>query len=178
MQRARECLDEIVQLYQDGPSGRANELLERIADLYFLTLEQQSADERGSFGDAMLRMSQSADPIARARFAERIAKAAPVPVELLLYLAREEICVARPILQYSPCLREGDLVSIITDVGQDHLGATALRPNLTVPVTDLLVQRGEPRVLVALAQNVAADLSASSVDRLYTLANEEDELME
>lgn len=177
MQRARECLDEIVSLYNSGPQEQASELLQRITDLYFLTVEQQSVDEIGSFGDAMIRMSKSADPVARARFAERMSKAEPVPIEVLRTLARDEIFIARPVLQYARGLREGDLVAILGDVGQEHMSATAHRENLTIPVTDILVNRGDAEVLLALAQNVGASLSPESRDRLYNAAGENDALL-
>lgn len=178
MQRARECLDEIVRLYQDGPQEKAPELLQRITDLYLLTLEQQSPSEMGTFGDVMIRMSQSADPLARARFAERISKASPVPVELLHLLARDEICIARPVLQYSESLRERDLVSILSEVNQEHMSATALRLNLTEPVTDILVERGDNDVLVALARNTGASLSPSGKSRLFAEAGNRGPLLD
>lgn len=177
MQHARECLDEIVSLYQDGPQEKASELLQRITDLYFLTLEQQSSTEIGSFGDAMIRMSKSVDPIARARFAERISKATPAPVEVLRLLARDEICIARPVLQHSSGLREGDLVSLMAELSQDHLSATALRQHLTEPVTDILVARGNNDVLISLAGNVGAVLSANSKDHLFSVAVENEALL-
>lgn len=170
MRCARECLDEIVSIYQDGSQENASQLLQKVADLYFLTLEQQSTAERDSFGDVMIRMAQSAGARERAQLAERIARTSPIPVELLRHLAQDEIFIARPILQYSPCLREGDLVAITSEVGQAHLSATAHRNDLTIPVTDILIARGEADVHMALAQNVSADLSEESVSRLFRTA--------
>lgn len=178
MRCARECLDEIVSIYQDGSQENASQLLQKVADLYFLTLEQQSAAERDSFGDVMIRMAQSAGARERAQLAERIARTSPIPIELLRHLAQDEIFIARPILQYSPCLREGDLVAITSEVGQAHLSATAHRNDLTIPVTDILVSRGEPEVHMALAQNVSANLSEESVSRLFRAAESHVDLLD
>lgn len=166
MLRARECLEEIVDLYQSGPSEKGPELLDRVADLYFLTVGQQSPADTEAFGDVMVRMAFAADPVTRARLSERIAKAESAPVELLQRLARDEICVARPVLQYSPCLREGDLVSISSDAEQDHLMATAHRDNLTKPVTDIIVERGQLSVLKAILNNSGAEISDESRTKL------------
>jgi len=178
MHRTRECLDEIVSLYQAGSHEKAPELLQRITDLFFLTLDQQSAVEMDSFGDVMIRMSKSADTVARARFAERMSKAHKAPTELLLLLADDEICVARPVLQYSKCLREGDLVSAASKQSQDHLSALAHRHHLTQPVTDILVARGNKDVLTVLAQNVGATLSPSGKRRLFERAADDRVLLD
>ena len=84
-------------------------LLERVADLFFLTVDQQSAEDRSAFGDIMERMAIDADTLTRARFSERMSKAEFAPTDLIRGLARDEICVSRPVLQYSPFLCEGDL---------------------------------------------------------------------
>lgn len=166
MQRARQCLEEIEGLYKTGPNEKGPELLERVADLYFLTLDQQSQDDTDAFCDVMERMAFAADALTRTRFSERIAWAESAPIALLRRLARDEICVARPVLQYSPGLREGDLVSISTDAEQDHLMATAHREFLTKPVTNIIVQRGELNVLKTIINNTGAEFSAESRTKL------------
>lgn len=176
MNQARECLDEIVDLREDLTSERAAELLELVADLYFLTADTQSAEDRDVFCDVMERIAYAADALARARFAERIAKDDQLPPDLVRRLARDEICIARPVLQYSSRLREGDLVSITSELDQDHLMATANRHDLTKPVTDVLVQRGEEPVLVAVARNVFAEISSESLERLKQIAADAVEL--
>ncbi len=166
MLRARQCLNEILELYQTGPDEKRPELLERVADLYFLTLEQQSQSDTDAFGDVMERMAYEADVISRIRLSERLAKSESAPIELLRRLARDEICIARPVLQYSSCLREGDLVSISSDAEQDHLMATAHRSELTKPVTDMIVERGEVDVLKAVIGNIGAEISSESRTKL------------
>jgi len=166
MLRARQCLDEIADLYQSGPIEKGADLLERVADLFFLTVDQQLAEDRSAFGDIMERMAIDADTLTRARFSERMSKAEFAPTDLIRGLARDEICVARPVLQYSPCLREGDLVSISSDAEQDRLMATAHRAELTEPVTDIIVERGDLNVLKVIISNTGAKFSAESRHRL------------
>ncbi|MDA7947429.1 MAG: DUF2336 domain-containing protein [Hyphomicrobiaceae bacterium] len=176
MSRARECLDEISDLFSSDGEDNAAQMLSKITDLYFMTADRQSASDRAAFGDVMARMVSAAEPIDRARFAERISTAELAPVDLLHQLARDEILIARPILQYSSSLREGDLVSITSEVTQDHLVAAAHRKDLTIPVTDILIRRGEERVLRAIMQNVSAELSADSISELRDIAEGDEAL--
>ena len=176
MDRARACLVEIVDLYESGPDANGPELLERVTDLFFVTTEMQSAQDCKTFGDVMERMVYAADPITRANFAERIAKAESAPVNLIRRLAKDEIFIARPILQYSPGLREGDLVSLSRNAEQAHLKATAHRKYLTKPVTDILVKRGDLGVLQAVIGNAGAEFSAEALDQLSRAAEIHGEL--
>jgi len=176
MDRARACLVEIVDLYESGPDANGPELLERVTDLFFVTTKMQSAEDRKAFGDVMERMVYAADPITRANFAERIARAELAPVDLIRRLAKDEIFIARPILQYSPGLREGDLVSLSRNAEQAHLKATAHRKHLTKPVTDILVKRGDLGVLQAVVGNAGAEFSAEALDQLSRAAEIHGEL--
>lgn len=176
MVRTRECLDEITDLMSSDGESKPDELLNKVADLYLMTADRQSAADQAAFGDVLARIANVVDPIARARFAERMATAETLPKSLLHQLARDEICVARPILQYAIGLREGDLVSITLEVDQDHLVATAHRHDLTCPVTDILVRRGERRVLQAIVQNVSAELSANSIAELKAVVEDHAEI--
>lgn len=170
MDRARACLEEIVELHKSSPESDGAELLERVVDLFFVTTDKQSAQDRDAFGEVMERMAYAADPATRAKLAERMATAELAPVELMRRLARDEIYIARPILQYSPSLREGDLVAITRKAEQDHLKATAHRNNLTSPVTDIIVKRGDLEVLQAITSNTGAEFSSDGLDQLSRAA--------
>lgn len=169
MLRARQCLVEILELYQTAPGEKRPELLERVTDLYFLTLERQGQSDKDAFGDVLERMAYEANTISRVRLSERLAKSSSAPLELLRRLARDEICIARPVLQYSPCLREGDLVAISGEAEQEHLMATAHRAELTRPVTDIIVERGDVEVLKAVIGNTGAEISPESRAKLTNI---------
>ena len=162
----RACLNEITDLCASAGTDKTAKVLDKVVDLHFMTAKQQSAAERAAFGGLMARMANVANPIIRVRLAERFACTGSAPIALLRQLAGDEISVARPILQYSPCLREADIMSIVSEAGQDHLLATACRYDLTIPVTDILVRRGKQRVHQAIVHNVSAELSAESIEQL------------
>jgi uncharacterized protein (DUF2336 family) len=153
-------------------------LLSRVTDLFFVTADQQSVHDREAFGEVMIRMAYAADPITRTLLAERISTAESAPIELIRRLAQDEIFIARPILQYSPCLREGDLVTITSKVEQDHLRATAHRLRLTKPVTDIIVRRGNLSVLLVVTGNTGAEFSPEGLVQLSRAAELHEELQQ
>jgi uncharacterized protein (DUF2336 family) len=92
--------------------------------------------------------------------AELGAKLAPIdnaPSGIIHTLARhDEIAVAGPVLAHSTQLTDNDLVEIAGSKSQDHLGAISERKRLATAVTDILIQRGDTRVVRKLSQNEGA----------------------
>ncbi len=170
MLQTRKCLDEIADLFESGPTNKSQQLLDRVVDLYFLTVDQQSTEDRDTFGDVLTRMVFDVDGLTRARLAERMSKEKNVPLELLRRLACDEIIVARPILETSPCLREGDIIAIVEQVSEEHMIAIAHRHELMIPVTDLLVERGTELVHIAMARNMGAQFSTQALVYLVDAA--------
>lgn len=170
MLQARKCLDEITELYQSGPTDMGSDLLNQVVDLYFMTVDKHSAEDRDAFSDVMILLAFSGGGMVRARLAERMCREESAPLELLRRLACDDIITARPILQFSPCLRESDLISIIAQVDQDHMFAAAQRHNISIPVTDLLMQRGTEMVQVAMARNISAQFSPEGRKHLREVA--------
>ena len=95
----------------------------------------------------------SREPV-RAELSARLAPAEHAPFEVVQHLARDnEIAVAGSVLTGSNILRTSDLVEIASTKGQDHLLAISGRENLPEAVTDVIVDRGESRVIRKLANN-------------------------
>jgi uncharacterized protein (DUF2336 family) len=84
--------------------------------------------------------------------------------------------VAAPVLVRSPRLAESDLVTNASTMGQGHLYAIAQRASLTAAVTDVLVERGDRRVVRSVAQNVGARFSDSGFGKLVARARDDDTL--
>jgi uncharacterized protein (DUF2336 family) len=95
----------------------------------------------------------SREPV-RAELSARLAPAEHAPFEVIQRLARDnEIAVAGSVLTGSNIQRTSDLVEIASTKGQDHLLAISGRENLPEAVTDVIVDRGESRVIRKLANN-------------------------
>ena len=63
-------------------------------------------------------------------------------------------------------LRTSDLVEIASTKGQDHLFAISGRTNLPEAVTDVIVDRGERKVIRRLANNESARFSETEIVEL------------
>ena len=121
-------------------------------------------------------MSINNSPIVSVDFNARIL--APIdyaPFEVIQHLAwDDEIEVAGSVLAQSSRLGTETLVEIASQKGQEHLLAISGRADLPTAVTDVIVDRGESRVIRKLANNASAHFSehAGSVFQRFQLASQ------
>ena len=105
----------------------------------------------------------------------RMAPVPNAPRRLIRRLANDaEIAVAGPVLSQSPRLTEEDLCDVARVRGNAHLLAISTRPNLTSPVTDILVDRGDNDVARTVAANETARLSEQGFSRLLQRAESDE----
>lgn len=120
----------------------------------------------------------SREPV-RAELSARLAPAEHAPFEVVQHLARDnEIAVAGSVLTGSNILQTSDLVEIASTKGQDHLLAISGRENLPEAVTDVIVDRGESRVIRKLANNASARFFEAGYSKIVTRSETDAELIE
>jgi uncharacterized protein (DUF2336 family) len=163
---------ELQDLASSGTGNNQDKILDRVTDLFFLTSESQGEMEKAVFGDVMERIVYELETQARVQLAERLADVEEAPHKLAVKLASDEIGVARPILENSPCLNDDDLVNIAELSGQDHLHAISSRSKLSSKVTDALVVHGNDKVLEKVAGNAGAEFSESGIEQISQRAQE------
>jgi uncharacterized protein (DUF2336 family) len=106
-----------------------------------------------------------------------MAKLANAPPKLVRRLAFDDaIAVAAPVLVSSPQLSDADLVENATTKSQDHLYAIAQRLELSDAVTDVLVARGDRRVVRRTVRNDGARFSFAGYRQLVKRAREDNKL--
>ena len=160
-----------------APASPASEsLLERVLGLFELTEDRRSPDDTNAFGTILEQLAFKTDEKTRAELAGRLCLSQNAPIHLMRRLAFDNIIVARPVLQYSPCLSEHDLIVLATKLGQDHLLAIAHRLRLPVSVAAILVSRGGSPVHITVVQNSSAELSPESIAHLHACADNDPEL--
>ncbi|HET9160841.1 MAG TPA: DUF2336 domain-containing protein [Caulobacteraceae bacterium] len=120
------------------------------------------------FGDLVSRAERDI----RQALAERLAVASWAPHELICLLCADEIEIARPLIASSPVLTDADLVQVLRTMALDHQIEVARRPGLNDVVIREILERGEPAVLTALADNDTAQLSPDALSRLVDAARE------
>jgi uncharacterized protein (DUF2336 family) len=129
------------------------------------------------FDEVILRLARDLEFKARVELSERLAAIHNAPVKVVRELAfDQDIKVAGPVLAGSSRLAEDDLVAIAHDRGQDHLFALSRRSTLSERVTDILVDRGDQRVVRAVAHNEGARFSERGFTHLMTRARGDDVL--
>jgi uncharacterized protein (DUF2336 family) len=116
---------------------------------------------------------------ARAELSNRLAPVGNAPVEVIKRLAKDDdIAVAAPVLRQSVRIAETDLVDIAKTKSQGHLLAISGRPKIAIPITDVLVQRGDRKVVRTVAENREASLSEASFSALVKRAEKDGILAE
>jgi len=146
-----------------APRARAA-LVQRLADLVAWPENRIPFYERQLAADILVGLLRTANVDLRIRCAQGLARVREAPKALLRYLARDEISVAGPLLENGVGFDDSDLIATVRAGVAPHWLAIAKRRGLTEPVTDALVQTGDPSVIEAVLRNSFAKLSTSAVD--------------
>jgi uncharacterized protein (DUF2336 family) len=170
-----ECdllLDELEASLASGNVHHRLKVLQHIADLFVAGSRRYSGAEIALFDDLLTRLAAEIETEVRARLAQRLASLPNAPPKLIRQLAFDDaIAVAAPVLSSSPQLSDADLVENAATKSQQHLYAIALRLKLSEAVTDVLVERGDRRVVRQTARNGGARFSLAGYQRLVEHAS-------
>lgn len=116
--------------------------------------------------EVFMTLARQAERDIRKSLSESLATAPWAPVALVHMLALDEIEIARPLIANSPLLKDADLIRILIEATIEHQIEVARRPTLSSVVSDVIIERGEPATLTALASNRTADISEDGLRRL------------
>lgn len=156
--------------------GRLRIIL-RITDLFAAGSRSYSSAQIALFDDVLHQLTADIEVKARAALAQRLADFQDAPPKLIRTLAfDDEIAVAGPVLTHSQQLSDADLVENATVKSQNHLLAIAERLSLSEAVTDVLVERGNERVVHKVVKNQGARFSLAGYGKLTARACDDDKL--
>jgi uncharacterized protein (DUF2336 family) len=102
----------------------------------------------------------------RQALAEAVAASASLPHGVATRLARDELDVARPLLERSPVLSDEDLAEIVRTHAMQYALAVAGREHLSEWLSDVLADTNEPEVVATLTGNPGAKLSVATLRRI------------
>ncbi|HET6519607.1 MAG TPA: DUF2336 domain-containing protein [Geminicoccaceae bacterium] len=102
----------------------------------------------------------------RRSLAETIAGSPNLPPGTAGRLARDDIDVARPMLERSPVLRDEELADIVRTHAMQYALAVAGRESLSEVLSDVLAETGHRDVAHRLAGNAGAKLSVRTMKRI------------
>ena len=163
-------------LYQEGlpsPStaGRARHaLLKRLADVVCLPTSRVNGFERAMTGDLLVEMLREASPAERERVSRRLAILTDIPNPLLRLLLRDEVQVAKPLLDDGTALSDSDLINCAREAGPEHRRLIAMRRHVSEVVSEVLVERDEPPVIEALLKNTDSRFSQAAIEAVVAVS--------
>jgi uncharacterized protein DUF2336 len=168
---SRSVLDELISPVATASAKHRLKVIDRITDLFAAGSRSYSYEQISLFDDVLRRLSADIEVKARAKLAQRLAGMGSAPPKLVRSLAfDDEIEVAGPVLVHSEQLSDDDLVENATIKSQDHLLAIAQRLKLSEAVTDVLVDRGDDRVVHKVVRNKGARFSLAGYGKLTSRA--------
>lgn len=170
-------INEVENDITTGSVERRNAALRRVTDLFIMGSEQYSDDEISLFDDVITRLAVDIELSARSLLAVRLAPIPNAPPKIIRALAFDDaIEVARPVLVQSERLDDPTLVENGREKSQEHLLAISRRRSLSEPVTDVLVERGDQRVALSVAENRGARFSDAGLSILVQRSAGDDRL--
>ncbi len=174
---AQSLIDQLIMTMAAGGEDQRRRILERLTDLFAAGSRGYSGDQIALFGDVLQELAAEIEVKARARLAQRLAHIGNAPPKLIRLLAfDDEIGVAEPVLKHSQQLSDADLLENAATKGQGHLFAIAQRLKLSEPVTDVLIDRGDRRVVHKVVKNKGARFSLAGYGKLTVRARDDREL--
>jgi uncharacterized protein (DUF2336 family) len=162
-----------------GPHERRLATLWSVTDLFVAGAGQYADEHVDLFDDVIGRLAAQIEVIARAKLALRLAPIPNAPINVIRVLAFDDVIdVAGPVLAQSPRLDDATLIDTAKIKSQDHLLAIAQRRGLSETVTDILVDRGDQRVVRSVTRNAGARFSDAAFGMLTKRAMGDDVLAE
>jgi uncharacterized protein (DUF2336 family) len=163
----QSLIDELNEAVSSGGDMQRLRILERITDLFAAGSRGYTSDQLALFDDVLRELAADIEVQARARLAQRLAHINTSPLGIVRTLAFDDaIVVAEPVLKYSQVLSDADLAENARTKSQEHLLAIAQRLKLSEAVTDVLVDRGDHRVVDTMVKNRGARISLSGYEKL------------
>jgi uncharacterized protein (DUF2336 family) len=170
---------ELEEAVRSGSSAKRVSTLRQVTDLFLHDGERLSEDQVKVFDDVLCHLVARVETRVKAELGTRLSPLEYAPSGVIEQLAwDDEIAAAGTVLANSSRLTTSTLVEIAKTKGQDHLLAISGRTNLPEAVTDVIVDRGERKVIRKLADNASARFSDTGYSGMVAHAEADDELTE
>jgi uncharacterized protein (DUF2336 family) len=171
MTEISSLVEELEDAIASGTEHRRIVALRRVTDLFIAGSNRYSIEQVALFDEVLLCLTQEIEQQARASLAQRLAKVENAPPRVIRSLAFDDAAeVATPVLISSPRLTDDDLIANAETKSQGHLYAISQRATLSEGVTDVLVDRGDQRVVRTVADNRGARFSNIGFGKLVERA--------
>ena len=170
---------ELEEAVRTGSSEKRVNTLRQVTNLFLHDGARFNDEQIKVFDDVLCLLVARVESRARAELSSSLAPVEYAPNEIIQRLARDdEIGVAGQVLSNSKRVTMDTLVEVASTKGQDHLFAISNRKDLPEAVTDVIVDRGERRVIRNLATNTTARFSDTGYAGMVSHAEADDEITE
>ena len=143
-------------------------LAKRLADVICIPASQITPQERHMAGDVLVDLLRESEISIREGVARRLTMLNEAPRNILVMLAKDDIQVARHVLENSKSLTDSDLIEIAKSTFSDHHQMMAQRRNIADGVVDALVQFMDDQVIERLLNNKGASFPETAIQRIMT----------
>lgn len=172
-------MSELEDALQSGAPERRVIMLRRITDLFLSDANRLNEEQVGVFDEILTHLAHRIEECVLSQISLKFAPVKNAPKNMISLLAHDDnIAVAGPVLAQSDRIAENDLIEIAKSKGQTHLLAIAIRAQLSEAITDILIKRGDKRVVGKLARNAGAKFSHNGYEMIVNRAQGDDELSE
>ncbi len=172
-------MSELEDALQSGAPERRVVMLRRITDLFLADANRLNEQQVGVFDEILVHLAHRIEERVLSQISIRFAPVKNAPKNMISLLANDDnIAVAGPVLAQSDRITEKELIEIAKSKSQTHLLAIAIRVQLSEQITDILIQRGDRRVVGKLARNQGARFSPDGYETIVSRAEGDDELSE
>ena len=165
---------ELLECAQDTSTDGRKRLAKAVSQ--FFDEHKLTDAEKDLASDILLNLIRQAEVDLREALSERLSGHASVPPELVVFLANDQISIARHVLMHSPVLNDVDLIYIIASKGQEHWQSIAQRQAISPAVADRLIDTGDPDTVMTLVDNQRVNLQKSSMKKLVRFSLKSEEL--
>lgn len=168
---AAAALELTEEIKDEAPeSSVRRSLAKRLADVICIPASQITPQERHMAGDVLVELLRDADIQLRSGVAKRLVMLNEAPRTILVILAKDEIEVAKHVLEESKSLTDSDLIQIARKVKTEHRKMIAQRRKISDAVVDVLVEFLEQEVVETLLLNKGANFSETAIQRILTVS--------
>jgi uncharacterized protein (DUF2336 family) len=170
-------ISEIQDTLVSGSTRRHLDALTRITDMFVAGSPRFSKEQVELFDEVFRTLVALIELKTRAKLAQHLASDPNAPSALVRAFAFDDVIgVAAPVLSRSPALSDADLVISASTQSQEHLYAISQRRTISEVVSDILIDRGEAKVVHSVAKNAGARISNDGFRKLVMRADDDSRL--
>ncbi|MEX2614493.1 MAG: DUF2336 domain-containing protein [Alphaproteobacteria bacterium] len=167
-------LDSLLALARDRTRAGRENLASAVGDLFGTESGTLNKSEQAIMYDILSKLVRDVETTVRQKLAQKLSGVDTAPHELIIELANDQIEVSLPVLQRSDVLRDSELIEIIHHRTMEHQLAISMRPEVSEPVSDALVETNNPVIIATLLQNHGSKMSVKALARLVDHSEREE----